>query len=239
MKIGLFGGTFDPIHIGHLDVVRAARQALDLDVIWLVPARLPPHRRPPHASASHRFAMAALASRDEPGVVLSDIEMESGGPSYTTTTLDRLEADGWNLSTFVFVMGADAFRDIETWKDYPRVLDRCDFAVVSRRGTMASTLREALPALARRMRHVVPGRPNLPASAPGTADQPSILLIDAPTAPVSSTDVRRAISHRASLDGLLPPAVSSYIARQGLYQDVGESRESGKEPHEDTATPAS
>ncbi len=63
MTVGLFGGTFDPVHLGHLDVVRAARQALDLDVVWLVPARTPPHRRPPHASAAHRFAMAALATQ--------------------------------------------------------------------------------------------------------------------------------------------------------------------------------
>jgi nicotinate-nucleotide adenylyltransferase len=240
MKTGLFGGTFDPVHVGHLDVVRAARQALGLDMVWLVPARLPPHRRPPHASASHRFAMAALATQGEPGVRLSDIEMEATGPSYTTATLDRIEGRGWNLSGFVFVIGADAFRDIEAWKDYPRVLDRCDFAVVSRPGTPASALREALPALAGRMRDVPADRQSDgPASHEATTSRPGILLVDALTAPVSSTDVRRAISRGASLDGLLPATVASYIARHGLYQDVREGHESGKEPHEDTATPAS
>ena len=240
MKIGLFGGTFDPMHVGHLDVVRAARQALGLDVVWLVPARVPPHRRPPHASASHRFAMAALAIQAEPGVLLSDIEMEATGPSYTTATLDRIEARGWSLGTYVFIIGADAFRDIEAWKDYPRVLDRCHFAVVSRPGIPATALREALPALADRMRDVSSSGPGgRPVSAETTAGRPGILLVDAPTSSVSSTDIRRAIPRGGSLDGLLPPGVASYIARHGLYRDDREGYESGKEPHEDTATPAS
>ena len=240
MRIGLFGGTFDPVHLGHLDVVRAARQALGLDVVWLVPARIPPHRRPPHASASHRFAMVALAIQGEPGWLLSDLEMEAAGPSYTTGTLDRVEAQGWNLGSFVFVIGADAFRDIETWKDYPRVLDRCNFAVVSRPGAPVTALRESVPSLAGRMHHATyPGHADRPAHAEAAAGQPSILLIDAPTAPVSSTDVRQRISHGASIDGLLPPAVASYIERHGLYQAVRDRRESGKEPHEDTATSAS
>src|SRR5262245_50202662 len=195
MKIGLFGGTFDPMHVGHLDVVRAAREALGLDVVWLVPARMPPHRRPPHASASHRFAMAAIAIQAEPGVRLSDIEMEATGPSYTTATLDRIESRGWSLDTFVFMIGADAFREIEAWKDYPRVLERCDFAVISRPGSPATALREALPALAGRMRDVSSIAPGGRAvSAEATARRPGILLVDAPTSPVSSTDIRQAIS---------------------------------------------
>jgi nicotinate-nucleotide adenylyltransferase len=240
MKVGLFGGTFDPVHVGHLDVVRAARQALGLDSVWLVPARVPPHRRPPHASASHRFAMAALAIQAESGMLVADLEMEATGPSYTTATLDRIEARGWSLDGFVFIIGADAFRDIEAWKDYPRVLDRCDFAVVSRPGLPVTALREALPALAARMRDVSSsGQGRRPTSPEAVGGRTGILLVDAPTSPVSSTDVRQAISSGASLVGLLPAGVASYIARHGLYRDVREGHESGKEPHEDTATPAS
>jgi nicotinate-nucleotide adenylyltransferase len=239
MMIGLFGGTFDPVHVGHLDVARAARTVLALDAVWLVPSRTPPHRRSPEASAAHRFAMAALAIQSEAGMLVSDLELDASGPSYTAATLDRLESRGWDLGSFCFVIGADAFRDIEAWKDYPRVLDRCDFAVVSRPGMPASALRQALPALAGRMVDA-----SASASAGASADrsaarQTSILLVDAPTSPVSSTDVRHAIRRGASLDGLLPVAVANYIARHGLYQDAPEGHESGKEPHEDTATPAS
>ena len=231
MRTGLFGGTFDPIHVGHLDVARAARAALGLDAVWVVPARTPPHRRPPHASAAHRFAMAALAVQSDTGLLVSDLEMDASGPSYTASTLDRLQSRGLDLTTFVFVIGADAFREIEAWKDYPRVLDRCAFAVVSRPGLRVTELKQALPSLAGRMVAVSAG-----ATA---AKQASILLVDAPTAPVSSTDVRQAIASGASLDGLVPAAVAEYIARHGLYRDVREGQESGKEPHEDTATPAS
>jgi nicotinate-nucleotide adenylyltransferase len=229
MTVGLFGGTFDPVHVGHLDVVRAARQALGLDVVWLVPARTPPHRRLPQASAAHRFAMAALAAQTETGVLVSDLEMETSGPSYTTATLDRLESGGWSLRSFCFVIGADAFREIESWKDYPRMLDRCDFAVVSRPGLRVTELGGILPSLAERMVDATSAKP----------PRPSILLVDAPTWPVSSTDVRSAIVRGASLEGLLPVAVAEYIARHGLYKHAREGHESGKEPHEDTATSAS
>jgi nicotinate-nucleotide adenylyltransferase len=238
MSIGLFGGTFDPIHVGHLDVVRAARLALRLDTVWLIPARTPPHRRAPHASAAHRFAMTALATQNEAGILVSDVEMEAAGPSYTATTLDRLEALGWDLRRCCFIIGADAFRDIESWKDYPRVLDRCDFAVVSRPGLPSSELRRLLPSLEKRMVDV--GTP----VQDGTSNdhrtaQASILLIDAPTAPVSSTDVRTAVAQGSSLEGMLPDGVAEYIARHGLYRHSRERHDSGKEPHENTATPAS
>jgi nicotinate-nucleotide adenylyltransferase len=228
MTIGLFGGTFDPVHVGHLDVARAARSACGLDAVWLVPARVPPHRRMPRASAAHRFAMAAFAAAAEPGVLVSDVEMDASGPSYTAETLDRLASRGHDLRAFCFVIGADAFRDIATWRDYPDVLDRCDFVVVSRPGFSVRNLRADMPDLADRM-----------VDAPSRrVSQPSILLVEAPTSPVSSTDVRRAIGRGASLEGLLPPAVAGHIARHGLYREP-DGRESGKEPHEDTVTPAS
>jgi nicotinate-nucleotide adenylyltransferase len=204
---GLFGGTFDPIHNGHLDVARAARRALGLSGVWVVPARLPPHRTPPMASAAHRFAMAALAIADEDGLALSDVEMEADGPSYTATTLDRLTARGVDPRAVCVILGADAFLDIRTWKDYPRLLDRCHFAVVSRRGTSALTVPSSLPELADRME---PATSRLP-------PRPRILLVDAPTAPVSSTDVRRACAAGQPLAGLVPPAVAAYIDRHGLY----------------------
>src|SRR5262245_7663606 len=151
MAIGLFGGTFDPIHTGHLDVARAAGTALGLDTVWIAPARVPPHRSAPHAPAAHRFAMAALAVEHDPGLRLSDVAMDTTGPSYTADTLARLEAGGQDLAQLVFITGADAFRDIESWKDYPRFLALCHFAVVSRPDVPVASLRSRLPALAGRM----------------------------------------------------------------------------------------
>lgn len=204
---GLVGGTFDPIHTGHLDLARVAADALALDEVVVLPSRLPPHRAAPQASAAHRFAMAALAIQHEPRWRLSDVELETDGPSFTTETLGRLAALGWMADDLFFIAGADAFRDIPLWRDYPAVVDRCHFIVVSRPGIPASSLPATLPDLAGRMRSdrmVVPGRRG-------------IFLVEAATAAVSSTDVRQRLAAGRPVDNLLPRAVADYIQRQGLY----------------------
>lgn len=208
MTVGLLGGTFDPIHRGHLDVAVAAQRALRLDHVWLAPAHVPPHRTSPAAPAAHRFAMAALALEDQPGLLLSDVDMETTGPSYTMGTLDRLERRGLPVRTLCFITGADAFRDIGTWKGFPDLLDRCHFVVVSRPGAPSPALRAALPALAPRMI-------DAPAGLPA---HPQIILVDAPTAPVSSTAVRAAAAAGQPLAGLVPDRVAAYIERHGLYR---------------------
>jgi nicotinate-nucleotide adenylyltransferase len=207
MRLGLFGGTFDPVHAGHLDVAHAARQQLSLDAVWLIPAHVPPHRREPHASAAHRFAMVSLAVQDQEGLIASDLEMEVPGPSYTVDTLNRLEDRGIDIRLVFLILGADAFRDIASWKDYPAVLDRCHFVVVSRPGFPASSTRAAFPALRDRMRET-------PCDVP---PEPSILLVDAATSPVSSTDIRAARSRGEALRGSVPAAVAAHITRHGLY----------------------
>lgn len=211
MLVGYFGGTFDPIHRGHLDVAEAARRAFGLARVYFVPADLPPHRQAPKASAAHRFAMVALALAQTPAFLVSDLEMRTGEPSYTSVTLDRLAARGVDTRGSCLITGADAFQDIASWRDYPALLDRCHMVVVSRPTRPASQLRDTLPSLAARMiladsSSVTP----LPAT-------PSILLVDAPTAPVSSTDVRRRVAAGSPLQGLVPAAVEEYIQKHGLY----------------------
>jgi nicotinate-nucleotide adenylyltransferase len=205
MRVGLFGGTFDPVHRGHLEVARRIRQVLQLDIVWLIPARVPPHRSRPRASAAHRFAMASLAIQNVDGLLVSDVDMETDGPSYTTDTLTRLTQRGLDPASAYFIVGADAFRDITGWKDYPDVLDRCRFVVVSRPGSSASDLPAALPTLARRM-----------AQAHADADG-TILLADVATPDVSSTDVRRLRAAGRSLSRLLPASVVRHISRHDLY----------------------
>lgn len=219
MTIGLFGGTFDPVHRGHLDVARAARNALALDQIWFVPARLPPHRAEPHASAAHRFAMVALAIADQDGLLLSDVEMDTAGPSYTIDTLDRVVAMYPSMpQPLIFITGADAFQDIRSWRAYADVLNRCHFVVVSRPGHPAHAVRAALPDLADRMH-------DAPCTIPPT---PSIFLVEAATAAVSSTGIRRAMKTGQSLTGLVPSAVASYAVKHRLYVD-GDTREHTRE----------
>jgi nicotinate-nucleotide adenylyltransferase len=206
MRWGVLGGTFDPIHLGHLDVAEAARAVLGLTRVWVAPARQPPHRSVPGASAAHRFAMVALGLQDRPWLDLTDVEMDAPGPSYTSALFDRLAASR-DLSTGVFITGADAFADIGTWHDYPAILDRMAFAVVSRPGAPASGLPRLLPALAHRM-----------AAAPSTSPVvPSIFLVDVPTSPVSSTEVRARVAAGRSIRDMVPGPVADYIERQRLY----------------------
>ena len=133
-RLGLLGGTFDPIHMGHLDAAVAARSALALDEVWLVPSRVPPHRHErPHSSPFHRFAMVALAVQEADHLVASDLELGVDGPSYTSGTLERLAAAGWAPWQLFFITGADAFAEIDTWMNYPALLDQ------GQRNTLASS----------------------------------------------------------------------------------------------------
>ena len=154
MRLGLLGGTFDPVHEGHLAAGRAARTALALDQVQLVPAHVPPHRAVgPRASTAHRFAMTAIAALDEPGWTVSDVEIERDGPSFTYDTLRAAHASGLSASQIFFISGADAFAEIATWSRYPAVLDLAHFVVVARpRHDACAAITSRLPDLAGRVR---------------------------------------------------------------------------------------
>lgn len=209
LRLGLLGGTFDPVHAGHLAAGRAAREALALDHVQLIPAHVPPHRAVvPRASTPHRFAMAALVALDEPGWSVSDVEIERAGPSYTYDTLRAAQATGLTASQIFFITGADAFAEIATWSRYPAVLDLAHFVVVTRPGSNLDALAAQLPALAGRFRS-----PAEVDRAPGTA----VVLVEAATPDVSSTVIRARAARGFSLAGLVPPRVEQYIRRHGLY----------------------
>ncbi len=218
-RTGVFGGTFDPIHRGHLDTAEAARAALQLDEVLLVTTNVAPHRAVhPSASSYHRFAMVALAVADRDGLLASDLELSIAAPSYTVATLDQLARDGYSPSQLFFIAGADAFAEIATWKDYPALLDRSHFAVVSRPGHPVAGLRTAVPALAPRMIDVpVSADPSAVGARAVPPPQLSILLIDARTADVSATRVRQLAAAGTSLASLVAPAVARHIQRHGLY----------------------
>ena len=210
-RIGILGGTLDPIHLGHLDAALAAREALQLDQVLIIPSHVPPHRVEPATSSFHRFAMASIAVNGVAGLAASDIELMSPGPSYTADTLLRLSASlSLSAAQIFFITGADAFAEIETWRRYPEVLDLSNFVVVSRPGMSLQTLRERLPMLKDRMR--LPRAANM-AGAAGT----SIYLVDVPTPDVSSTEIRRRIAAGQPLSGLVPPGVEHHITQHALY----------------------
>lgn len=215
-RLGLLGGTFDPIHCGHLDLAAAASTALNLTSLWFLPANVPPHRHSTSASGFHRFAMVALAVSGERLWQACDLELGHAGPSYTSATLRRLHEQGYAPTELYFVIGADAFSEIATWHHYPDLLEDAHFAVVSRPGRPVAALPHELPMLAARM------------VAPGAAEQvstPSIFLIDAQTADVSSTEVRHRRGLGRPIVGLVPPAVDQHIEQHGLYASGSQKTE--------------
>jgi nicotinate-nucleotide adenylyltransferase len=233
--IGLLGGTLDPIHAGHVETALAAKRALGLDRVYVLPSNVPPHRaQQPFASGYHRFAMTALAIDGIDGLAASDIELRAPGPSYTADTLTRFrERSGIPGTRIFFITGADAFAEIETWHRYPEVLELAHFAVVSRPQFPVEGLRDVLPSLAPRMVSVGANRePQIANREPRTAnreprtanrDLPGIFLIDAPTPDVSSTEIRRRLFAGEPVSAMLPDAVERHIRRHRLYSSSPDS----------------
>jgi nicotinate-nucleotide adenylyltransferase len=209
-RLGILGGTFDPVHVGHLDAASAAQSALALHEVMFVPSHDPPHRTTdPHATSFHRLALVALAINDAKASTVSDLELLRGGTSYASDTLRVLHAAGWAPAQLFFILGADAFAEIATWHEFPFVLNATNFAVIARPGTTIEAALARTPELLSRTQ---------PASASGDrSDQTGIFLVEAPTRDVSSTLIRRRIAAGQSICDLVPAAVARHIAAHNLY----------------------
>lgn len=200
LRVGILGGTFDPIHLGHLEAASAAQRTLALDRVLLMPSRTPPHRSAePRASVFHRFAMAALAAAERE-MAVSDLELRREGPSYTALTLEALHRDGFTPAQLFFITGSDAFAEVASWYDYPRILQFANFVVVSRPG-------------APRPADLTPQ----PSSLTPHPTEPTVISVEANTPDVSSTEIRRRVGAGESIDGLVPSSVAGHIRRHRLY----------------------
>jgi nicotinate-nucleotide adenylyltransferase len=202
MTLGLLGGTFDPVHHGHLAAADAAQQSLNLDTVMLIPSHVPPHRQDPvGATSEDRYEMAALAAAERPGWSASRIEVDRNGPSYTYDTLVQLGETLSVGSQFFFILGADAFAEITTWSRYPAVLDLAHFVVVSRPGITLDSLRERVPS----------------AFGLRPSAKTRVILVEATTPDISSTDIRRRVRAGQNLSHLVPDSVARYITTHRLY----------------------
>jgi nicotinate-nucleotide adenylyltransferase len=210
-RLGVFGGTFDPLHHGHLDAAAAARAVLTLDELVFVPAKDPPHRpQVPHATASHRFALTALGINGLDGYRVSDAELLREGRSYTADTLRQLHSSGWGPSQLFFIIGADAFAEIATWREYPTVLDLAHFAVIARPGTDIQSAMARTSELQSRVR---------PLAALTAASATAIFWVEAHTRDISSTMIRARLTTGQSIHDLVPSAVARHIVAHHLYTE--------------------
>ena len=215
-RTGILGGTFDPIHRGHLAVAVAARRAMNLDEVLLLPLGAPAHRpSQPEASPAHRLAMVELAAAGsgEP-LRVSDLELSRRGTTFTAETLRTLHTAGLAPWQIYFLTGADAFAEIATWRDYPALLDLAHFVVCARPGYPLAALAARLPDLAPRLlpAAALRARPVL-----GRCGPTRIFLLNADTPDVSSTTIRARARAGLPIADLVPPEVDHYIRQHGLY----------------------
>jgi len=213
LRLGLLGGTLDPVHDGHLAAAHAAAGALSLDAVWLMPSHVPAHKAAPGASPWHRFAMTALAVAGDRRLAVSDLELSRPGPTYTWDTLAALTAAGFEASQIFFITGADAFAGIETWHRFPEVLDAGHFVIVSRPG-------HELPADVRAHPVVAPRLRTRDHDGGATADRDGICgiwLVEADTPDVSSSEIRQRLFTGKEVGTGVPASVAAHIRQHGLY----------------------
>jgi nicotinate-nucleotide adenylyltransferase len=232
MNIGLFGGSFDPIHRGHLALAEAAASRYSLGQVLFVPANVPPHKqKQPLTAFVHRYAMVALATSAERGFIPSLLEApefaasgEPGaavpvqGANYSIDTVRRLKKTLKKADRLFFLIGIDAFRDIGKWREARALLAECDFVVASRPGfslrEVAESLPEGLrpPAAVTRPFHKQPAKGDL--VLPGV----TLHLLEGVNQSVSATEIRAAAAVGKPLGRWLDPRVADYVRKQGLYR---------------------
>jgi nicotinate-nucleotide adenylyltransferase len=224
MNIGVFGGTFDPIHRGHIALARAAMERFELSRVLLVPANVPPHRKDlPVASYVHRYAMVALASANEKAFVPSLLEApeEVAGkprPNYTIDTIRRLKQQLKKGDKLFFLIGIDAFLPIAKWHQAEALLKECEFVVASRPGHSLADIANALPETLRPPAAVTKPFARQKAQGSLALKGATLHLLDEVHQPVSATAIRQAITAKKPLGKLVDPLVAEYIKKMGLYR---------------------
>jgi nicotinate-nucleotide adenylyltransferase len=222
-RLGVLGGTFNPIHLGHLVLAESFRERLALDRVLFVPAGTPPHKAARGiAPALHRYAMTALAVAGHPAFAISDVEVRRTGPSYSIDTLEALAGE-WPGTRLFFLMGSDTFLDLPTWRTPERLAAWATLAVGYRAGSDfdpdGDGARAVLERLGRR------GRRRVAAASGGQAEvveaiaPGEVLLVETRSLPVSAREIRGLLAAGRSVRYLVPPTVADYIGHHHLYAE--------------------
>ncbi len=212
-RVGLFGGSFNPIHMAHLSAAEEVRERYRLDELRFVPAALPPHKPDADlAPAADRVRMLELALADAPGLRVSTAEIERGGTSYSIDTIRHALAAPDAPSILVFIVGLDQFRDLGTWKEYGEILACCDVAVLPRPGSPPCLTLGDFPVATRSRFCYDPLRDHFRHDSGHT-----VTLCRIPSFDISATEIRRRVREGRSIRFLVPDSVARYIYERGLY----------------------
>ncbi len=202
-RIGVMGGTFDPIHYGHLVTAEEARQQFALDLVIFMPSGHPPHKEDRgNLDPESRYLMTVIATASNPSFQVSRMEINRPGPSYTIDTVRELHGIYGKNTAIFFITGADAVLEILTWKEPENVLSECTLIAATRPGYNLSRLEELLPEVGKEER----------------GDVPKVLVMEIPALAISSTDIRRRVSEGRPIRYLVPEGVREFIEKNGFYR---------------------
>jgi len=212
VRVGLFGGSFNPVHFGHLRAAEEVREAMELDLVYFIPAASPPHKSASGmAPPEQRLRMVQLATKGNRHFMVSDAEIRRGGRSYTVETLRHFRATLRTQPALFLMMGSDAFAELDTWKDADEIVRSCSIVVHSRD---AVSLAEAAPgalAALRRFGYIKDS---------GYYVHPSgqtLTFVTTTFLPISASTIRQKLQEQKSARYLVPADVLDYIERHGLY----------------------
>lgn len=210
--VGLLGGTFDPVHYGHLRLAEEARDSLSLAVVRWIPAGRPPHRGEPHSTSAERLEMVRMAVAGNPGFIVDAAEAHARGPSYTVVTLERLRRELGAELPLIVLLGVDAFRSLPTWHRWQELFELAHLAVANRPGS-ALDPDELEPELGRHW-----AARSSDAAAVSNAAAGAIVPLNMTPLAVSGTEIRTRLSAGRSARYLLPDPILDYIERNHLYR---------------------
>jgi nicotinate-nucleotide adenylyltransferase len=229
MRIGLFGGTFNPVHRCHLEAATQTQRRLRLDRVLFIPSADPPHKLSMSlAPARQRLEMVRIAIRDMPAFQVSDVEMRRPSKSYSIETVHELQKEFGPEAELFFIIGLDAFLELHTWKQASELLRACHFVVLARPGSTFSSLLKMslLPSMDRAPLLALDTQRALQVDVPLPGGM-SLILLWIPPCYVSASDIRYRITHQLSLSNLLPAPVESYILETHLYQQEEKANRTG------------
>jgi nicotinate-nucleotide adenylyltransferase len=200
-RIALYGGTFDPVHLGHLEIARRVLELFEIEKVLFVPAQVAPHKmQRPVTEPIHRYAMLALATQNDPRLLISTFELDAPDRRYTVHTVEHFQRKMGDSTELFFIMGGDSWSEITTWREWERLLTMINHIVVTRPGY------EVAPA------------------PPGLGER--VFFTDAVMKDISATDIRRLAGERrfAEIEQLVPAPVAEYIKKYEIYRDSNETK---------------